>query len=592
MSRIYTTKTPSLKATIADVRNLDAKKINLKGKDILEHIKENVPTIKHSQDTREAVTENDLWGQWAETKSDGTIIVHDNWVTNPNASNNTAWDSSIIKVEDNKAYVNDTTYRNIQTEMIKEGTNMFRYCPQLTSFNSDLSGLTDGICMFNDCPQLSEFSSNLSSLMNGRGMFEYCSQLTSFDSDLSSLMFSNYMFGECSNLTLFISDLPSLTNGSRMFYKCHKLKSFSSDRNDSPVNLSNLTNGDNMFYICSQLTSFNSDLPSLTYGGNMFYSCPLTSFTSDLHSLMDGSAMFNRCERLITFASDLPSLSNGSTMFYNTKLNSFSSDLSSLTNGGGMFSVCWNLESFSSDLSNLTGGNEMFKDCSKLTSFSSDLSSLMDGRSMFYRCSLDAESVMYIAYTIKDITAEKQLYTNGTIPYVTADENYKYSALKGFMEDGDYVYTYKTPNLYTAIISASNVGKLTLGINVSNNVDTIQQQLEDFAKAATFDSWADLKQAFVDKGWTVTWQYGGTATTITYDMRGERAIPCPIYTQLIEEEDKDHAEYCNEEGTKFYNIDWGHDVTNPQDFQQFDSLEDAMRAFNVFPKENIIVTEE
>jgi hypothetical protein len=101
----------NLSATYADVRKLDAKKINLKGKNILEYIKESVPTIKHSQDTRETVTENDLWGQWVETTSDGTIIVHDDWVTNPNGSS--AWNTSIAKVEDNKAYVNGKLYGNI-----------------------------------------------------------------------------------------------------------------------------------------------------------------------------------------------------------------------------------------------------------------------------------------------------------------------------------------------------------------------------------------------------------------------------------------------------------------------------------------------
>jgi hypothetical protein len=133
---------------------------------------------------------------------------------------------------------------------------------------------------------------------------------------------------------------------------------------------------------------------------------------------------------------------------------------------------------------------------------------------MFNKCKLDAESVMYIADTIKDITAEKQLYIDGTIPYVTSS-NGVFSAPRGFMSNGKYVYTYNSPKPYTDTIHYSNVGKLDLGINVSNNADTIQQQLEDFAKEATFDSWADLKQHFVDKGWTVTWIYGGTDTTIT-----------------------------------------------------------------------------
>jgi hypothetical protein len=51
-----------LSATYADIRRLDAKKINLKGKNILEYIGENKTVVKHAQDTRTTVTENDLWG--------------------------------------------------------------------------------------------------------------------------------------------------------------------------------------------------------------------------------------------------------------------------------------------------------------------------------------------------------------------------------------------------------------------------------------------------------------------------------------------------------------------------------------------------
>jgi hypothetical protein len=240
----------------------------------------------------------------------------------------------------------------------------------------------------------------------------------------------------------------------------------------------------------------------------------------------------------------------------------------------------------------------MFCECSQLTSFNGDLSSLTEGEGMFYMCSLDAESVMYIADTIKDITAEKQLYIDGTIPYVTLSNNV-YSAPKGFMSNGDYVYTYDSYDYdskrfkpYTNPIDNYYVGKLTLGINVTNDADTIEQQLEDFAKEATFDSWADLKQHFVDKGWTVTFQYGGTSTSITYDLRGgEQIIPCTIFAKLVEA-DKDSAEYCTEDASSFYNIEWGHDVTDTSSYTQFDSLEDAMSSWNVFHKENIITSEE
>ena len=233
----------------------------------------------------------------------------------------------------------------------------------------------------------------------------------------------------------------------------------------------------------------------------------------------------------------------------------------------------------------------MFRICTKLTTFTSDLSSLINGYEMFVRTKLTPQSVMYIVDSIKDINAEKKLYQDGTIPYVTL-ANGEYSSTKGFMSDGTYVYTYNNPHPYTDRISASSVGTLTIGINVTNDANTIADQLQAFAEETACDSWEDLKQEFVNKGWDVTWQYGGTTTNITYDMRGDRSIPCSIYAQLIEVEDKDKAEYTNEEGTKFYNISWGHDVTNYDDFQQFDSLEDAMASWNVFPKENIITTVE
>lgn len=163
------------------------------------------------------------------------------------------------------------------------------------------------------------------------------------------------------------------------------------------------------------------------------------------------------------------------------------------------------------------------------------------------------------------------------------------------MGDGSYVYTYNNPNPITIAFNSSNVARLALGINVSNNADTIQQQLEDFAKEATYDSWEEFKQVFIDKGWTVTFQYGGSITSIpnTYGLRdGEQITPCPIFAKLVQVEDKDSAQYCTEDASTFYNIEWGHDVTDTTDYTQFDSLEDAMTSWNVFPKENIITTEE
>jgi hypothetical protein len=276
-----------------------------------------------------------------------------------------------------------------------------------------------------------------------------------------------------------------------------------------------------------------------------------------------------------------------------SSLTTFTSDLSSLTDGYEMFQNCSNLTTFTSDLSPLITGSYMFEACSNLTIFTSDLSSLTDGNGMFNGAKLSPQSVMYVVESIKDITAEKKLYTDGVIPYVTDDGYYNYSAPKGFMANGNYIYTLYNPQHAACTIYASDVGKLTLGINVIDDATTIVDQLEDFAKEATYDSWDELKQVFIDKGWTVTFKYSGNTTSITYDLRdGEQIIPCQIFAKLVQVEDKDAAKYCTEDASSFYNIEWGHDVTDTTDYTQFNSLEDAAASWNVFPKENIITEEE
>ena len=295
--------------------------------------------------------------------------------------------------------------------------------------------------------------------------------------------------------------------------------------------------------------------------------------------------MFCSCTNLTSFSSDLSILNNSHEMFGYTPLTSFSCDLSSLVNGESMF-YSTSLTSFDSDLSSLVIGRNMFHDCTSLTSFSGDLSSLIDGNNMFNNTSLTPQSVMYIVESIRNITEEKAKYTNGEIPWVTYNsETQKYSALFGFMENGKYVVTYNSPNPYTGAIYASDVGKLTLGIDVTNDSETINQQLQTFAEGCLCDSWAELKQEFVDKGWTVTFQYGGTNTDITLS-EDEKFRGVPVYARLIEvsDEDKDKAEYCTEDGTKFYNIDWGHDVTDYDSYQYFGSLLEACGYFGVIPK--------
>jgi hypothetical protein len=65
-NNLYTTKTATLKATRADVNNLSTKKIKVNGKDVVTGVK--------VEDTRERITERDLWSNAIEVQGNEIII--------------------------------------------------------------------------------------------------------------------------------------------------------------------------------------------------------------------------------------------------------------------------------------------------------------------------------------------------------------------------------------------------------------------------------------------------------------------------------------------------------------------------------------
>lgn len=475
MSKNYTTKTASLKAVTIDVHKLEANNLKVNGEDVLQKIDTTksevlesinttkseildeldtvkqdllyeidnaVPAVKISTDTRETITENDLWGTYVETKDNGEIVIHDDFISNPNADNKNYWYYSISRVVKNKAYDSSGTfYANVETNKLTNGAYMFNSTILLTNFDSNLSNLTNGDHMFCDSQQLKTFTTqDLSSLTNGNYMFCNCFQLKSFNFDLSSLVDAEYMFA-------------------------------SNTRANSPM----------------LLNEFDSNLNSLKNANSMFSKCQIEKFNTNLPSIISTTQMFAGCSKLTTFASDLSSLTNG---------------------------------------------EQMFSGCKVLASFTSSLSSLENGSSMFSSCKLNPRSVMHIVETLP------QRESN------------------------------------TAI---------TIGIDITNDTETIDQQLQTFAQEVLYDSWNDLKQAFINKNWSVTWQFGGTSSSITLS-EDEQFRGVPVYAKLSEEVSEEIGEYCTEDGLHFYNIEWGHDVTHPEDFTYFGSLLEACGYYGVIPK--------
>lgn len=224
----------NLGATYIDARKLDVKKINLKGKNILEYIKENTTVILDERGTL-ANDELDIWNSYVTKDEDGNVIINRNakpFVHGVRNNEETNWSTvyegitqsqlntlrTAVKVIDNEVLgANDKHIMYWQTDGMTDGNSIFKNCPNLTSFNSNLSSLTDGSSMFAYCENLSQFDVDLPNLTNGRMMFTACFDFTSFSHDLPSLTSSYGMFNYCSSLTSFKGDLSSLTDGNEMF---------------------------------------------------------------------------------------------------------------------------------------------------------------------------------------------------------------------------------------------------------------------------------------------------------------------------------------------------------------------------------------
>ena len=284
-----------------------------------------------------------------------------------------------------------------------------------------------------------------------------------------------------------------------------------------------------VFYNTSTLIKEEAHLETMFDGtGIMRDTTTLTEWNTSLPNLINGNEMFRGCGALTKFSGNLDSLQKAYAMFLQTGLSDFSVNLPSLTIAYNMFAAN-PLKSFSSELPRLSNGASIFSSCTSLTSFRSALPSLTNGTNMFNGCKLDAPSLMYIVETLP---------------------------------------TVETP------------ANITIGLGVNS-----EDEMEEFAKAASFNSWDELKQLFIDKNWTATFQYNGapTATAATLAETGETPQRM-IYARLAEA-DEQSGEYISEETGKYYSIEWGHAVTNTSNHVLFGSLLEACGYFGVVPKE-------
>ena len=316
-----------------------------------------------------------------------------------------------------------------------------------------------------------------------------------------------------------------------------------------------------LFQDCTSLKTINTKMENLQSASNICGGCTsLESFTGNLLNLEVMYSGFNGCINLSKFDSPLPKLKVGGVLNYVFVSNA--------------------LEEFTADFPSLRSGWLMF-DCPNLRKFTGCLPKLISGLNMFKNTKLDATSVMYILFSIPNINELRAYYEE--VGYVQPDDSeYGYEKEEGLINQAQFVH-----KLLGNKNVVRNVGVLDIGIGVSpTEVDgkSVEQQLLEFANEVGFDSWEDLKQAFVNKGWSVDFSYND-GSAITYGLRGRTLDAHPIYARLEEVENKEEAEYCNTDKTKYYNIEYCHDTTHPEKFQQFNSLEEACASFEVISNE-------
>ena len=270
------------------------------------------------------ITPYDIWEALPIVSDDGFISLKSMFI--PNAS---FWNSkiykpnnlTITKVENNKAYNGEEFVCNIQSEKIKNGSQLFFNCPELLTFNCDLSSLDSGNLMFFntklDSLSVEKILSSIPTYTSGvhnltmtirESAVEKFSEIVGLDIT-DKINKINYKGWE---ITLLITDnreIPTdydiwkevviITNGMNVtignlyvpdasgwneeIYKKNGLKITTVDNNKAynskkfvcNIQTEEIVNGDNLFNGVSSLTSFTGSLTSLSSGNNMFNGCNL-----------------------------------------------------------------------------------------------------------------------------------------------------------------------------------------------------------------------------------------------------------------------------------------------------------------------------
>ena len=247
MQNNYTSRTASLKATIADVKKLDAKSIDAQS------IKINgKPVGTGVTDIRKGnSTPYDLWPNGVREENGATVVypLGHNKIDISTLSDDVKnhYKHKVANIVDNVCYdKNNNIISYIDTLAIEDGTNLFYPSPgtpiNFININIDLSNLICGKQMFKGRGNTKSVTANFDKLIDGYAMFHSCANLESVQG----------------------TNFNSLLSGGSMFYGCNRF-------NPSNLEFKKLSYADSMFSYCTSLKTFAIDLPNLVRASGMFW---------------------------------------------------------------------------------------------------------------------------------------------------------------------------------------------------------------------------------------------------------------------------------------------------------------------------------
>lgn len=304
------------------------------------------PTVSESGNVPTQITPYDIWEALPIVSNDGFISLKKMFIPNASLWNSKIYKSnnlSITKVENNKAYNGEEFVCNIQSEKIENGSRLFFNCPELLTFDSDLSSLSNGNLMFFntklDSLSVEKILTSIPTYTSGvhnltmtirESAVEKFSEIVGLDItdkinkinykgwEITLLITDNREIPTdydiwkdviviTNNMNVTVSDLyiPDASGWNEEIYHQNNLKITKVENNKAynhkkficNIQTEEIVNGDNLFNGVLTLTSFTSPLSSLSSGDNMFNGCNLDiasvenilgsipSYTSDTHVL-------------------------------------------------------------------------------------------------------------------------------------------------------------------------------------------------------------------------------------------------------------------------------------------------------------------